>query len=193
MQILPSTVSFSDVDPETAEYQAIVWSAQHGIIPGREDGTFRPQGTVGRRAMATFLYRLAGKPEVTPPRNEPFGDVEKGDAGYRAIIWAQREGIVRGYGDGTFRPAQKVTREEAAVMLYRYAGSPAYPSPTKPPYPDVEPGARNATEIAWLKARGIATTWEDGTFRPTVALTRASAASFLYRTDAVQHVAFREG
>ncbi|MCG7308947.1 DUF839 domain-containing protein [Brachybacterium sp. ACRRE] len=189
VQILPARTEFSDVKKGSEHYDAIQWAALKGIIPGRADDTFAPRKKVTRAALAAFLYRAAGKPEVSLPRNEPFGDVEQGETNnYRAIIWAKQQGIVGGYSDGTFRPTQAVTRQETAAYLYRYAGSPSAPKPTKAPFSDVPASSTFARQIAWLKKEGVAT---GSTFQPAEALTREWAAEFLHGLIAEKKVAFK--
>ena len=53
-----------------------------------------------------------------------FRDVPAGRWYSDAITWAHTAGIVVGYGDGTFGPHDTLTREQMAVLLYRYAGYP---------------------------------------------------------------------
>lgn len=54
-----------------------------------------------------------------------FADVDASSPCRAALGWAQRAGLVSGYGDGVFGPDDPLTVEQAAVILYRYAGSPA--------------------------------------------------------------------
>lgn len=67
----------------------------------------------------TVLYRLADEPDVTA--DNPFTDVPAGQWYTNAVIWAAANGIVSGFGDGTFRPNEPATRAQAAVMLCGYA------------------------------------------------------------------------
>ena len=62
---------------------------------------------------------MAGEPEVTAAN--PFSDVPAGEWYTDAVIWAAANGIVVGFGDGTFRPNALATRAQAAVMLCGYA------------------------------------------------------------------------
>ena len=76
--------------------------------------------------LATVLWSAAGKPAVT---SAGFSDVAP-DAWYAsAVAWAQSVGVAAGYADGTFHPSDSVTREQLALMLYKYeslkSGAPA--------------------------------------------------------------------
>lgn len=59
------------------------------------------------------------KPEPTPEPKITFSDVTTKTSGYKAIMWAAENGIVKGYKDGTFRPNEPCTRAQVCVMLWR--------------------------------------------------------------------------
>jgi len=76
--------------------------------------------------LVTVLYRLAKEPESST--DDLFNDVA-GDKYYtEAVIWAAKNGVVVGYGNGNFGPEDAITREQLATILYRYAGSPTPPN-----------------------------------------------------------------
>jgi len=116
------------------------------------------------------------------PAPEPqFSDVPADHAFATEITWMVGEGITTGFPDGTFRPAQPVTRQAAAAFLWRLAGEPDVTStagftdvPVEHPFHD---------EIAWMVQEGLTTGFPDDTFRPAQPVTRQAAAAFLYRYD----------
>ena len=115
---------FTDMGPGDEHYESVLWAHRRGIVRGwsEPDGTstFRPLQPVNRDAMAAFLYRLAGSPEVEVPRSEPFRDVRKGQEHYTEIIWAYQMGITTGWADRTFRPtapARRTSPYQAALTL----------------------------------------------------------------------------
>lgn len=113
------TLPFTDV-PENAWYFQYVYRVyEMGYMQGMTKTTFGPQTTLSRAMVATVLYRIAGSPDVTGTAS--FSDVPANAWYAREVAWAQSVGVVNGYGDGTFRPEQDVTREEMAAMLARYA------------------------------------------------------------------------
>ncbi|ATG50930.1 glutamate--cysteine ligase [Brachybacterium vulturis] len=181
---------FVDVPPGTMFYDEIMWMADNGYSTGWEDGTFRPLEPVNRDAMAAFLYRLAGSPEVDLPRSEPFTDVEKGDEHYAAIMWAYQQGITEGWDDGTFRPTTPIARDAMAAFVYRYAGSPDVEDPTSAVFDDVSASNQFATEIAWMRSEEITTGWPDGTYRPLAPTNRDATAAFLYRMSAENEISY---
>lgn len=70
-------------------------------------------------------YDVEPKPEPEPEPVKPtFSDVTEDMSSFRAIEWCADQGIIRGYKDGTFKPKQPLTREQACVMLWRQAGRP---------------------------------------------------------------------
>ncbi|WP_193103739.1 alkaline phosphatase PhoX [Brachybacterium sp. FME24] len=195
IQVLPRVVEhpFSDMGPGMEHYESVLWAYENGIAKGYKDGTFRPVQPVNRDAMAAFLHRLAGSPEVTPPRSEPFRDVKRGQEHYDAIIWAYQQGITTGWSDRTFRPTQPIARDAMAAFVYRYAGSPDAPTPTERPFADVPLSNLYATEIAWLKSEEISKGWADGTYRPLNPMNRDATAAFLYRMREEQQITFMMG
>ncbi len=115
----PRTQPFRDVKPGMEHYDAIIWAYQQGIARGWWDGTFRPTQAIDRDAMAAFIYRYAGEPEVPQPTTAPFRDVPAGSQFAREIAWLKSEGISTGWPDGTYRPGTPMNRDAMAAFLYR--------------------------------------------------------------------------
>ena len=109
---------FTDVTNHWA-YSAIKRVYTRGLMVGMDEKTFAPDQQLSRAMLAVILYAMAGEPAVTG--ESPFTDVPAGCWYTDAIVWAAQNGIVCGFGDGTFRPNEAVTRAQAAVMLYGYA------------------------------------------------------------------------
>ncbi len=109
---------FSDVATTDPRYVAIAWLASTGITTGYGDGTFKPDATVSRQAMAAFFHRIAGAPAVDPAAT--FADVPANHTFSREIAWLATTGITTGYGDGTFQPTALITRQAMAAFLQRY-------------------------------------------------------------------------
>ena len=109
---------FTDVTNHWA-YSAIKRVYTRGWMVGMDEKTFAPDQQLSRAMLAVILYAMAGEPAVTG--ESPFTDVPAGCWYTDAIVWAAQNGIVSGFGDGTFRPNEAVTRAQAAVMLYGYA------------------------------------------------------------------------
>lgn len=112
-------VSFADVSADDYYYEAVLWAVSQGITLGTDDAHFSPDADCARGQLVTFLWRAAGKPKAE--QAVLFSDVGA-DAYYgEAVRWAAALGIVTGYSDGCFGPGDPITRQQMAVMLYRFA------------------------------------------------------------------------
>ncbi len=177
------TYGFSDVTPDIQFYDEIMWMAERGISTGYPDGTFRPWNEVNRDAMAAFMYRLAGEPDVTLPAESPFSDVEEDNQFYKEIVWMYQAGISTGWDDGTYRPLESVDRDAMAAFMYRLADEPEFDAPRRSPFTDVTPRTQFYKEIAWMHDASISTGWPDGTYRPWDPVHRDAMSAFMYRLD----------
>lgn len=112
-------LSFQDTAPTDWFYPYVQAVCARGLFTGAGDGQFQPDTTTSRAMMATILWRMAGEP--TPDYLTPFSDVETGNWYMDAVRWAKQSGVVNGYDDGSFGPDDSITREQLALMLYRFA------------------------------------------------------------------------
>ena len=154
---------FSDVDPGEwfANDNILGYALQHGLMRGYdESGMFGPYDPVTRGQVVTVLWRIAGAPEEY---GYSFTDVPPDEFFSVPLSWASKAGIVQGYGDGTFRPYQSVTREELCKMLANFARIHAgifttthgYLFAQMPDNYEVSEWARN--EVAWCLNNHIIT------------------------------------
>ena len=126
-------ISFSDVSEHWAKDEIEI-AAQHGIITGRNDDTFAPNDPVSREEMSVMLDRLFSinnRNNILASRSSTFAsesnmkvsykDVNKDicNWSYDSIIRMSQQGIITGSPDGYFKPKDKITRAEAATLLYR--------------------------------------------------------------------------
>jgi len=96
----------------------IIYSASElSIVQGYPDGNFRPDALVTRAEAVKILIRAAGLPAVEVESRQFFRDVPLFEWYAPYVHQAATYGLVSGYGDGTFRPAQLVTRAEMAKMI----------------------------------------------------------------------------
>ena len=110
---------FSDLTPAAWYHDGVHSCIENGLMQGRSDGTFQPNGAVTRAQLTAVLWRLEGSPAVSG--GEVFRDVSSDAWCAGAVRWAAKEGIVQGYRDGRFDPGAAVTRQQTAAILYRYA------------------------------------------------------------------------
>ena len=169
---------FKDVtDPTAFFYDPIYWAVDNGITTGYKDNTFRPYNNCNRAAVVTFLWRLAGKPDMGI--TNAFKDMTGNDDFDRAITWAASKRIATGYNDGTFRPWETCHRAAIVTFLWRFAGRPEPNAMAS--FPDMTGNDAFNKAISWAAEKGITTGYNDGTFRPWNQCSRLAVVSFLYR------------
>ena len=112
---------FADV-PADAWYAPYVnWAAENGVVYGVSDTAFAPDAEISRQDMAAMLYRYAGQFGIQLGTGNPaitFTDeADIADYALPAVEALQRAGVISGMPDGSFRPRDTATREQACVML----------------------------------------------------------------------------
>ena len=167
---------FTDVSESAYYYDAVLWAVENGITNGTTATTFRPDATVTRAQMVTFLWRAHGAPAATG--SNPFADVDKDDYYYDAVLWAAANGITNGTTATTFRPDAPVTRAQAVTFQWRAADSPAASGDS---FDDVAADTWYTNAVTWAVEQGITNGTSPTTFSPENAVSRAQAVTFLYR------------
>ena len=112
------TIEFSDVSPAAWYAGAVGYAVSNKLMNGMGGGKFEPNGSMTRAMLVTVLWRYAGSPAEG---TNGFSDVPNGDWYTQAVAWASKNGVVNGVGNGRFDPNGKITREQMAVILFRYA------------------------------------------------------------------------
>lgn len=128
----PSSAIFKDVvNTYSASY--IDDLANREIISGYDDGTFRPKTYISREEYAVIIYRLArNEGKLTLSKKESPKDINDcSDWSKSAIKILTGNGMIKGFGDGTFRPKEQITRAEAVKMLYEAVYRKGYIPPKK--------------------------------------------------------------
>ena len=178
----PSNI-FSDVDTDKWYHEAVDYVVEAGLMGGTGGDTFEPDTSTDRAMIAAVIYRLAGEPDM-PEENwgEAYTDVA-GDRWYaQSVYWARAEEVLEGYGDGRFGPADRITREQMAAALYRYAGSPDADVSVLESYTDCESVSSWAREaMAWAVAEGLINGVDGNALAPQGSAIRAQAATILMR------------
>ena len=113
-----SASPFTDVQPGSYYYNAVLWAVEQGITSGTGADTFSPNDICTRGQVVTFLWRFAGSPTVYSASN-PFGDVSGSDYYYAAVRWAVKNGITSGVSNTRFAPNDQCTRGQVVTFLYR--------------------------------------------------------------------------
>ena len=168
--------AYTDVSAGDWCYEAVRFVQENSLMNGYSDGRFAPNAVLTRAQLAQILYNKEGRPAVDYQMN--FTDVQDGAWCADAVRWAASRGIAGGYEDGAFRPKAPVTREQMAVMLWRYAGSPAPVNQTLS-FSDADAaGGYARTALCWAVEQGIMR-GNGGRLDPKGLATRAHAAQIL--------------
>lgn len=172
---------FTDVAADAWYADAVAYVSENGLMSGDGSGSFGVSDPLSRGMLAQILYNKEGKPAVSAA--SPFTDVAA-DAWYaQAVIWAADAQIVSGY-DGTYNPNGNITREQLAVMLYRYMGSPETAGDLSA-FSDAGSVSDYAAQaMAWAVEQGIITGSGSNALNPQGAATRAEVAVMLTRLAA---------
>ena len=169
---------FTDLDSVGTWYhEAVDYVLRNGLMGGYGNGTFGPNDNLSRAQFAQILFNKEGRPVVNYLLQ--YGDVATGAWYTEAIRWATSRGIVGGYGNRMFGPNDNITREQLAVMLWRYAGSPAA-TDKELHFTDVDKASGYALEaLRWVVENGILNGYGDGRLGPQGQATRAQVAQML--------------
>lgn len=174
---------FGDVEEGQWYTDAISWMVSEQITTGTEPGCFSPSSLVTRGQVVTFLHRLEEASndfvydQLVTASFHPFVDVTSAYQ-QRPVGWAYQAGITYGVNESLFAPDMTVTRGEFAVLLWRYAGQ---PQPLDHhAFEDVHRDYQHDA-ISWMAENEITTGTSRYTFSPESSMTRAEAATFLFR------------
>ena len=129
------SLKFTDVPKDSYYAEAVAWGAANGIVYGKNDTTFNPNGEVTRGQAITFIWRLAGKPDSGAAGTQldattKFDDVKANQFFTTAVTWGvntdaynpDTEKIVSGTSTTTFSPAKTCNRAQAMSFIYRAFG-----------------------------------------------------------------------
>ena len=114
-----TVLPFEDVIAGDPLFETVRFVYENGLMNGVSANRFDLGGTLTRAMTPTILYRMEGEPAEAFAGS--FADVPEGAWYADAVEWGAANGILAGYGDGTFGPSDPVTGEQLAVILYRAA------------------------------------------------------------------------
>ena len=175
--LLDNGKRFDDVPAASWAADAIAFVSARDLFSGAAPGRFSPDVPMTRAMLAVALHNLENNP--AQPFTGAFTDVEDSHWYAEGVSWAAANGIVSGYGDGRFGPDDSITREQLAVILWRYAGSPV-PAEKSLPFADAGKVSAWAEEaLRWAVERGILKGSGGGILDPTGPATRAETAQML--------------
>lgn len=172
---LPSFGAYSDTSGHWGESAIDEWS-QAGIVQGA-GGLFRPDDPITRAEMATVITRLLRLTEQAP---NTYTDLPAGEWYESAVLCCVKAGIMQGDGGGIIRPGDKITRQEAIVMLGRAWGISQNPTGSLDKFTDGNQTAdwargyvKSFVDLGYVKGVG------DNMLAPTGVINRASVVTIL--------------
>ncbi|MCQ2418478.1 MAG: CehA/McbA family metallohydrolase [Clostridia bacterium] len=183
------SVKFDDLDITKWYHEAVDYMLNEGLMSGTTTEApllFNPNGATTRSMLVNILWRKAGSP--APTVGNPFDDVEEGKWYTDSVLWAYENSVVAGYGNGMFGPADNVTREQIALILFNYAKKNGEDDSTRADlatFPDaVRVASWSREAVEWAVSIGIISgRANDGQtiLAPQADASRAEIASILQR------------
>lgn len=175
---------FEDVSEEQWFYESVNYVYEKGIMSGLTESMFGPSDKITRSQFAAILYRIEGNPDIT--YRELFSDVPDNTWFTDGILWAADSGIVSGYENSSlFGVNDDITREQMAVMMYRYAQYKNYDTPADgdlDQFGDSEQVSGYAEEaLSWAIGAEIISGKEGGILDPQGNAIRGECAAIIMR------------
>ena len=174
--------TFEDVKSSDWYYESVKYVYQNNLMQGTEKG-FEPMSEMTRAMLVTVLFRMDSEKEETA--KNVFGDVAEDSWYFDSVSWAAKNNIVSGVLENTFAPDESVTREQMAVIIYRYALYKGYDvkqgnAPLS--YEDKDSISTWASDaVIWANNAGIINGTGDGKISPKDSATRSQVAAILMR------------
>lgn len=173
---------FSDVQDMSQNYYTyICWAGNNGISRGFGDGSFQSTKGCTRGEAMRFIWNMMGKPEPRYKPKSPFTDVPKDHAYYKAILWANQNGVAKGYSDGSFGVDKMCTRGHVMRFLWNLKGQPEPAFTVKSPFKDINSSHPYYKAILWGYQQEITKGFSDKTFGQNKSCTRGQIVTFLYK------------
>lgn len=171
---------FLDVGESDWFHDAVAYVYANGLMSGTENDRFSPNVPTTRGMVVTILYSYAGKPEAG---QSGFLDVAPEQYYAKPVAWAAANGVVSGFDSETFGPNRVITREQMAMILYRYAetmGLDVSGRADLSRFDDESQISGYAREaVSWANFSGLITGVDSRTILPGGSATRAQVAAIL--------------
>ena len=172
--------TFADVPASAWYYDAVEYVYENGLMSGVSGGRFAPDDTLTRAMLVQTLYAMEGRPAAA---SAGFADVASGDWYASAVNWAAANGVVSGVSETGFGPNNALTREQLALILYRFAQYKGYDvtgTSDLAAYADGSSVSGWAAEaMGWAVDAGLISGVGGNQIAPTGTATRAQVAQIL--------------
>ena len=176
-----SAQSYTDLGEAHKNYDAIMFLSDRGVVEGYPDGSFKPEQAVNRVEAIKMIF---GAIEVEDPQELIYGDFPDIDQNAWYIDYFRKAfslGIVEGYDDGFFRPAQTVNLVENLKILFETAGETLPTNITTKPYADAMTGQWYTPYVQLAKNMNLLDADSQNNIYPAQGMSRGSLAETIYR------------
>ncbi len=175
---------FTDVTKDDWFYDDVKYVNENGLMNGTKSTIFAPNTPITRAMFVTLLWRAEGKPQTNFAMT--FEDIDTDGYYAEAVRWSASEKIVKGYSETEFAPDDKITREQIATIMFRYAQykgtAPTGAWAIRMDYADLSEISDWAQEaVMYGKLSGMMQGKDNNMFAPKDHTTRAEAAAILHR------------
>ena len=174
--------AFDDLDTSLWYHEGTDFVIENKMMNGVSDTKFAPNDTTTRAMIVTILWRQEGEPDAEA---SSFTDVEAAFWYEAAVNWAAENKIVNGMSETSFAPMDKITREQLAAILYRYAevkGADVSAKEDLSSFTDVSSVSDWAEDaLGWAVQTGLMKGVTETTLQPQGNATRAQAAVLMQR------------
>ena len=177
---LEKPIPFTDLTQDWYQ-ESVAYVYRNNLMYGTTNTTFSPDANLTRAMFAAMLYRLAGSPRVGTCS---FPDVPSTAYYLDAVIWGEKNGVIYGEG-GKFNPDGKITREQMAAMMRRYADFCELKTDARADLSGYTDAAAVSSwalnDMKWAVAEHLLYGDTNSRLNPTNNATRAEAAAILQR------------
>jgi len=174
--------TFADIKKDDWHYESVKYVYENNLMEGTGNG-FEPESKMTRAMLVTVLYRMANPEEKA--NNHNFADVPEGQWYSDAVSWAADNNIVKGVSENKFAPDEDITREQLALIIYRYAkiqGFDADGASNLENFTDAKGVSDWALDaMKWAIKTELVNGTSETTLSPKATATRAQVAAILMR------------
>ncbi len=174
--------TFTDIKKDDWHYESVKYVYENNLMQGTGNG-FEPESKMTRAMLVTVLYRMANPKGTESTHN--FNDVASGEWYSDAVAWASSNGIVSGVSENKFAPNEDITREQMALIIYRFAkmqGIDTTDASNLESFTDAsEVSDWSLDAIKWANSVSLVNGTSETTLSPKDTATRAQVATILMR------------
>ena len=178
MLIGSASLAFTDTVGHWGD--SIAKSLSHAeVISGYPDGGFRPDNNITRAEASKLICGILEDELIA--YDGAFNDLDENDWSSKYIATLNSKGVAGGYGDGSFKPNNNITRAEFAKMVNAVLSNEGALSNNTQSFGDLSNHWANSS-VSSLAGNSLVNGYEDGSFRPDNNITRAEASAIVYKS-----------